>query len=71
LTEDELWASVRYLRNRKLAESDWTQMPDAPLTEQEKADFTVYRQALRDVPQVAETLVEAVLPSEPELEAKH
>lgn len=40
-------ASARAERNRKLAESDWTQLADAPV---DQAVWSAYRQALRDVP---------------------
>lgn len=43
------WTSVRQARNQKLAESDWTQVDDAPLTNLEKAQWASYRQALRDI----------------------
>lgn len=43
----------RKRRNEKLAECDWTQMPDSPLTPAEKAAWAAYRQALRDVPETA------------------
>ena len=39
---------VRAQRDALLAETDWTQVPDAPVDAQLWAD---YRQALRDVPQ--------------------
>lgn len=39
--------SLRKRRDRLLAESDWTQMPDAPV---DKAAWAAYRQALRDLP---------------------
>ncbi|WFS62484.1 tail fiber assembly protein [Pseudodesulfovibrio thermohalotolerans] len=42
---------VRAERDRRLAESDWTQLADAPLDEAEKSGWAVFRQALRDVPQ--------------------
>lgn len=38
---------VRQERDRKLAASDWTQLPDVPLDT--KAEWATYRQALRDV----------------------
>ena len=38
--------SVRDKRNTKLAESDWTQVADAPV---DKEAWATYRQALRDV----------------------
>ena len=37
-------------RNRLLAASDWTQLADATLTDEKKAEWATYRQALRDVP---------------------
>lgn len=45
----QMWAGMRAKRNRMLAESDWTQMADSPLSAQMKADWADYRQALRDV----------------------
>ena len=42
VTEQE----VRDLRNKLLAESDWTQLSDAPI---EKEAWAAYRQALRDI----------------------
>jgi hypothetical protein len=39
--------AVRTSRDAKLAETDWTQVADAPV---DKAAWAAYRQALRDVP---------------------
>lgn len=44
-----VWDEIRKQRNYKLYLCDWTQLPDAPLTTQQKADWTTYRQALRDI----------------------
>lgn len=41
---------MRTERSRRLRATDWTQMPDAPLTAAEKLAHQVYRQALRDLP---------------------
>lgn len=41
---------VRAERNRRIAASDWTQMPDAPLNAKQKSAWAAYRQALRDLP---------------------
>lgn len=38
-------------RNKLLYESDWTQIPNSPLTPEQVEQWAVYRQALRDVPQ--------------------
>ena len=40
------WPIIRAERNRLLVESDWTQLPDAPV---DAAAWATYRQALRDV----------------------
>lgn len=42
---------VRRRRDALLLDCDWTQVADAPLTEDEREEWRVYRQALRDVPQ--------------------
>ncbi len=45
---DEDQASlVRLARNRKLSDSDWTQLADAPVDD---LAWATYRQALRDIP---------------------
>jgi hypothetical protein len=52
LTRPTSWDDVRTNRNALLAESDWTQLADAQtsLTEEQKQEWNVYRQALRDMP---------------------
>ncbi|MCP4564073.1 MAG: hypothetical protein GY873_30065 [Bosea sp.] len=47
---DAAWAVLRAERNLRLVASDWTQMPDAPLSEAQRAAWVAYRQALRDLP---------------------
>jgi len=42
--------AMRQIRDNLLAASDWTQMPDAPLTDEQRAAWATYRQALRDAP---------------------
>jgi len=46
------WQILREMRDRYLAQSDWTQFPDvqATMEEEKKAAWAVYRQALRDLP---------------------
>jgi len=51
VTEEARIEEMRRSRNDLLKDSDWTQLPDVPLSVQEKAEWAVYRQALRDVPQ--------------------
>ena len=45
------WSKVVLIRNFLLMDSDWTQLGDAQLTTQHKADWVTYRQKLRDIPQ--------------------
>ena len=40
---------IRMYRTAKLRESDWTQGVDSPLTDEKKAEWVTYRQALRDI----------------------
>jgi hypothetical protein len=37
-------------RNKQLTASDWTQIPDSPITDEQKQMWQTYRQALRDFP---------------------
>lgn len=41
------WRELRLSRRRLLSNSDWTQVPDAPV---DSAAWAVYRQQLRDLP---------------------
>jgi len=60
-TEEEIAAETAYLlqvqsdasrqtRDDLLAESDWTQAVDSPLTDEKKAEWITYRAALRNLP---------------------
>ena len=46
-SDEELAAQVRAERNRRLAQTDWTQLPDVPQATRER--WAEYRQALRDI----------------------
>lgn len=56
------WAVIRIERNARLAASDWTQLPDAPV---DAVAWATYRQALRDVTQQSDPF-DITWPSEPE-----
>lgn len=45
---DAALAALKAARDRKLTASDWTQLPDAPVTDEQKAEAVTYRQQLRD-----------------------
>jgi hypothetical protein len=47
IPDEWLFERMRIQRDRLLAESDWTQLPDSSADKQAWAD---YRQALRDLP---------------------
>ena len=49
-TEVLLMGIVREERNNKLLKSDWTQLPNAPLTDGQKTAWENYRNALRNFP---------------------
>ena len=54
---------VRLLRNDLLANTDWTQVNDAPV---DKVVWATYRQALRDVPSQSGFPNQVVWPTKPE-----
>ena len=47
---DEQIANMRNARNLFLKACDWTQLPDATLTDEQRQAWAAYRQALRDAP---------------------
>ena len=50
LVETEDWDFFnRDKRNHELLMSDWTQVPDSPLSDSKKAEWATFRQALRDI----------------------
>jgi len=61
-SEEQLAAGARSQRDALLSQSDWTQVPDAPVDQQAWAD---YRQALRDLPQQAGFPTEITWPVKP------
>lgn len=57
--------ALRQLRLRYLQDSDWTQMPDSPLSAEKKTEWQTYRQALRDITLTATSCSDVVWPDEP------
>lgn len=60
--------SLRAERNFLLADSDWTDLPSSPLTDEKKSEWQTYRTNLRDITDGLTTVeqVEAVeFPSKP------
>jgi hypothetical protein len=56
---------ARRQRNNFLFMSDWAVLPDAPLSDVKKAEYLVYRQALRDVPEQSGFPENIVWPTKP------
>lgn len=49
---------LRQHRDSLIIASDWTQLPDAPLTKIEKQRYKSYRKALRDLPLKYDTITD-------------
>jgi hypothetical protein len=45
---------LKGIRNELLIQSDWTQLPDVQLSEEQKESWRIYRQHLRDLPEDVE-----------------
>ena len=41
---------LRAARDAELSACDWTQVPDSPLTAEQRSEWQMYRQRLRDLP---------------------
>ena len=48
-TNSFLTQQLRRKRTSLLKKSDWTQLPDSPLTGSKKTEWATYRQQLRDI----------------------
>lgn len=57
---------VKEERNRLLYESDWTQIPNNPLTTEKQAEWALYRQYLRDISNQSGYPFNVVWPTKPE-----
>ena len=79
MTEDEIadllaqqeaadldFSMTRMQRDGLLNKSDWTQLPDSPLTDEKKAEWATHRQELRDLPAGFSKVSEVVFPTPPE-----
>lgn len=64
LDYDVQTAIIKNRRNRLLAESDWTQLSDVPITN--KDAWAQYRQALRNIPEQSGFPTNVVWPTPPQ-----
>jgi hypothetical protein len=64
---NEKQAENDILEKRKflLYQSDWTQLPNGPLTQQQQEAWAVYRQQLRDIPDQSGYPLNVVWPTPP------
>jgi hypothetical protein len=60
-TQEELLMALREMRDVLLKESDWTQMPDCPLSEEIKNDWRIWRQEMRDITSLVSTPLQNTL----------
>jgi len=49
IVESKAIADVSSKRNKLLYQTDWTQIPNGPLTVQQQNSWAIYRQQLRDI----------------------
>ncbi|MFD2177849.1 tail fiber assembly protein [Veronia pacifica] len=59
------WYDAKEKRNYLLKDTDWTQMTDAPLTDQQRTAYAEYRQALRDLTQTFANPADIIWPIKP------
>jgi hypothetical protein len=64
-TDESKQNVLRNQRNVLLSQCDWTQLPDADLTDKEKEAWLKYRQALRDLPTQFTDLTKLKFPKKP------
>lgn len=66
---EEVIVELKRLRSLRLADSDWTQFPDSPLSDSKKTEWATYRQSLRDIPETyseVTSLDDIIWPIQPE-----
>ena len=49
---EKQWVDLRAQRNSLLQACDWTQLPDSSLSDDKKSQWAVYRQQLRNLPDI-------------------
>jgi hypothetical protein len=69
-TVEEKTNFVRGFRNEWLQRSDWTVGNDSPLSDEQKAAWTAYRQELRDMMNVV-SIDDVVIPTPPDVYIIH
>lgn len=65
MLDNTLKFDLRLERNKRLADCDWTQFDTTPLSPEKKAEWAVYRQALRDLPDTVQDIRNIIWPTQP------
>ena len=60
--QPDAWEAIRQKRDQLIRDSDWTMTPGATV---DQAQWTAYRQVLRDLPQTYENAEDVVWPTAP------
>lgn len=63
---EEMGLHVRMRRDALLSKCDWTQIPNGPLSTEKQAQWSAYRQALRDITEQAGFPFNVVYPQAPQ-----
>jgi hypothetical protein len=67
MNNDISWDTIRTARNFFLKQSDWTQLSDVEINEDEKNEWSDYRKQLRDITKNFRVPSEVVWPISPEI----
>ena len=62
----QMWKSIRSERDQKLQNCDWTQLNDVPLTSNQKQQWVVYREQLRNITSQTDDPALIVWPIQPQ-----
>ena len=65
IVAQEALDQLRKYRDRKLSESDWTNLQDSPITGSKLTEWQTYRQNLRDITDSYSNIQEVVWPTKP------
>jgi hypothetical protein len=63
--KEQKFSELRKTRTTLLAECDWTQVNDSPMSSEKKAVWAQYRQALRDLPDTTRDPTDVTWPTPP------
>jgi hypothetical protein len=65
IVAEEALDQLRQYRDKKLVESDWTNVQDSPITGSKLTEWQTYRQSLRDITDTYSNIQEVVWPTKP------